>query len=918
MILTMTFRILKQGKGQQPVDDWGVKYGFKQRASAEVGEQVQLVLQGSHKDIFGNNIEMPLSLSAKADLHALSFQGVWSHEGSESPLNLSQPIVTEGGLVVAELRLMLAGRHTFLIKSAGQELTANIEITHGLPESLRLIGDGKPHVLQQIRWRSKIELLNRQACVANVSGREMSVELVPMPERSCRSYAMQIEETTLRESAIKGCSLADIESSTMVQDLEIFLPETDDAPPPGTYLLRVKRATDGCELKCEPSTIHLDLPLDPAAWTSQDLAQNLRVHGLLPCTATEPLKDEFDAEIDGKVLIQRGTEKAWTMLKDSLFIGRRFSNRQEKDAAEEHIQKFAKSLFERHTLAGLGTGKYRSDVAKSISEFDLNLEPVSFDTGGYSEIFRGNYEGQSVAVKIPLVKNRGLEVCDHTTGMMKEVERELSVTKACRHPHVVQVIGLMVGPGRIGIVMELCDTSLAKRLQEPAVAINWAEIVRLLMDGTAGLAFIHQHKKTTHGDLKPDNLLIQQGRLKVADFGLATVRRTITNLTGEVSRKGTTYFMAPENVIGPGSDQPSTDVWSFGCVIANVVTVRSPFSEDKSEQALLMSLRQKKPVYAKANVLPGCPQKLLELIDRCTHYDATMRPSMTEVERELRMVLQSIQSQDGFGLPALWQERGCLLDSPEQLLECQAGSRDHDLIKARLEQEMGNSTTVLKVEMNANVDLLRRYALERKKVAEENGGDANEVWLWHATSSNVAEKSILKEGFDLNRCGLDFEYYGAGTYLAPDCKLSNRYAAKSETRSMLLVRVACGKIFERPPLHLSPEYQAFLQELGSQQVTTEHRKKLQQDKTRELLRMPENRSCPYGYHSQLGVDMSGSRKSKTEVVVNKNFQVYPAYRITYRGGGLPDPLGREGKHSLKTFDEYKASDFHREAQNVLL
>jgi hypothetical protein len=136
---------------------------------------------------------------------------------------------------------------------------------------------------------------------------------------------------------------------------------------------------------------------------------------------------------------------------------------------------------------------------------------------------------------------------------------------------------------------------------------------------------------------------------------------------------------------------------------------------------------------------------------------------------------------------------------------------------------------------------------------------------------------------------------------------------------MLLVRVACGKIFERTPLHLSPEYQAFLQELGSQQVTTEHRKKLQQDKTRELLRMPKNRSCPNGYNSQLGVDISGSRKSKTEVVVNKNFQVYPAYRITYRpGGGLPDPLGMEGKHSLKTFDEYKASDFHRQAQNVLL
>jgi len=66
---------------------------------------------------------------------------------------------------------------------------------------------------------------------------------------------------------------------------------------------------------------------------------------------------------------------------------------------------------------------------------------------------------------------------------------------------------------------------------------------------------------------------------------------------------------------------------------------------------------------------------------------------------------------------------------------------------------MGTLPTVLKVEMNANVDLLRRYDLEKKKVSRENDGDANELWLWHATRSDAAEQSILKNGFDLNRCG---------------------------------------------------------------------------------------------------------------------------------------------------------------------
>jgi hypothetical protein len=108
---------------------------------------------------------------------------------------------------------------------------------------------------------------------------------------------------------------------------------------------------------------------------------------------------------------------------------------------------------------------------------------------------------------------------------------------------------------------------------------------------------------------------------------------------------------------------------------------------------------------------------------------------------------------------------------------------------------------------------------------------------------------------------------------------------------MLLVRVACGKVFERPPLHHSPEYQSLVHLLASQQLAPGHLKEPKQDKTRELLRMPTNRSCPDGYHSQLGVDISGNRKSKSQVVVNKNFQVLraylPAYRVTRVSRHLP-------------------------------
>ena len=178
----------------------------------------------------------------------------------------------------------------------------------------------------------------------------------------------------------------------------------------------------------------------------------------------------------------------------------------------------------------------------------------------------------------------------------------------------------------------------------------------------------------------------------------------------------------------------------------------------------------------------------------------------------------------------------------------------------------------------------------------------------------------MQQGFDTNYCGLDFEYYGAGIYLAADSKMSNAYAASSRhchqypsDRSMLLCRVACGKVVERSPLTSSPEYQQLLLQQAPLQLSSEERARQCKDKKWELLRTPKNRTCPPGFHSQLGVDVPNGRKSKTEVVVNRSYQVFPAYRISYRlSRALPSPTGG-GRHDLRTLDDCKVSDFHRQA-----
>eukprot|EP00961_Rhodomonas_salina_P269188 3637399-Rhodomonas_salina.2 len=117
---------------------------------------------------------------------------------------------------------------------------------------------------------------------------------------------------------------------------------------------------------------------------------------------------------------------------------------------------------------------------------------------------------------------------------------------------------------------------------------------------------------------------------------------------------------------------------------------------------------------------------------------------------------------------------------------------------------------VAKVELNANVHLFKQYTVQRDHVALENGGDCNERWLWHGCRK-AAQEEILRAGFMLQKGNLKHQYYGRGTYFAPDPRLSHSYAVKNadhasaQKTQLILSRVACGRMVEKEPLGKTPE-----------------------------------------------------------------------------------------------------------------
>ena len=125
-----------------------------------------------------------------------------------------------------------------------------------------------------------------------------------------------------------------------------------------------------------------------------------------------------------------------------------------------------------------------------------------------------------------------------------EFRKECSVLAELRHPNVLKFYGICIDEATLYMVMEWCDTSLARYIRKlddsvPPSTWFWTFAQQL----ATGIAYLHR-RGIAHRDIKPENMLLdeQERRVKVADFGLSKTMQTLAGTT-EI---GTPLFMAPE------------------------------------------------------------------------------------------------------------------------------------------------------------------------------------------------------------------------------------------------------------------------------------------------------------------------------------------------------------------------------------
>lgn len=195
--------------------------------------------------------------------------------------------------------------------------------------------------------------------------------------------------------------------------------------------------------------------------------------------------------------------------------------------------------------------------------------------GGMGEVWRAEDKvlRRSVAVKL-LLPHRA----DETAA--ERFRREAQAAARLSHPNVVAVYDFGTHEDSLFLVMELVDgRTLTQELAERG-PLPPAEAVAGIAQAAAGLAAAHG-QGLVHRDIKPGNLLLMaDGTVKVADFGIARfISETETELTGAGQLVGTTYYLAPERAKGDPAG-PESDIYSLGCVLYQLVTGRPPFDAD--------------------------------------------------------------------------------------------------------------------------------------------------------------------------------------------------------------------------------------------------------------------------------------------------------------------------------------------------
>lgn len=250
-------------------------------------------------------------------------------------------------------------------------------------------------------------------------------------------------------------------------------------------------------------------------------------------------------------------------------------------------------------------------------------------------------------------------------GLRARFQAEIETLKQLRHDGIVRIFGFGESGESLYYAMELVEGRNLEDELRSGRRFSWREVVDLGVQLAKAIRCAHDHG-VTHRDLKPSNLLLDgDGRVKLADFGIARLfgRESITSVGGVL---GTAEYMAPEQVDGRPAG-PLADLYSLGGVLYALLCGRPPFTADSLPQVL--HLQRYAAPEAVRRLRPDCPAVLEQIILSLLEKDPAQRPQNAfVVQRRLESVAESVSAEEQQEF-TLQEPRPVEIDEPGPLAE---------------------------------------------------------------------------------------------------------------------------------------------------------------------------------------------------------------------------------------------------------
>lgn len=211
------------------------------------------------------------------------------------------------------------------------------------------------------------------------------------------------------------------------------------------------------------------------------------------------------------------------------------------------------------------------------------VEKIGEGTYGVVYKAKDKLTGRMVALK-------KIRLDTESEGVPSTAIREISLLKELDHPNIVRLLDVVHSEKKLYLVFEYLNLDLKKYMDvSPPSGLSLPLVKSYLNQLLQGIAYCHSHR-VLHRDLKPQNLLIDtDGNIKLADFGLARAFGVpVRTYTHEVV---TLWYRAPEILLGSRFYSTPVDVWSIGCIFAEMITKRALFPGDSEIDQLFRIFR---------------------------------------------------------------------------------------------------------------------------------------------------------------------------------------------------------------------------------------------------------------------------------------------------------------------------------------